>query len=124
MAAPNIGSTASSVYLRSASSIVGTATGVSATLVVSNGSASSAVLRITRLDVNNIDGTNAADVTVLRLQGTNSTAIVSTVVVPADACLRVYDDYASCTVPEGHEIRILASAANDLTFDAEYQEFA
>lgn len=124
MAAPNIGSTASTVYLRSASAAIGTATGSSATLVVSNGTASSAVLRITRLDVNNVDGTNAADVSVVRFHGTNSTTIVSTVAVPADASLRVYDHYASCAVPEGHDIRIFASAANDLTFDAEYQEFA
>lgn len=124
MAAPNIGSTASTVYLRNACSVIGTATGSSATLVISNSADSSAVLRITRLDVNNIDGTNAADVSIVRFEGANSTTIVNTIAVPADASLRVYDDYASCVVPEGHSIRIFASAENDLTFDAEYQEFA
>jgi hypothetical protein len=124
MAAPNIGSTASSVYLKSASGAIGTSTGTSATLVLANGTASSAVMRITRLDVCNVDGTTAADVTVLRLQGTNATTIVSTVSVPADATLRVYDDSGSCAVPEGNEIRLFASSAGDLTFDAEYQEFS
>jgi hypothetical protein len=103
---------------------IATATGTSATLIVSCGSASSTVLRVTRLDVNNIDGTNAADVSILRFSGTISTAIINTITVPADASLRVYDDYASLSVPEGHDIRVIASAAGDLTFDCEYQEFA
>lgn len=124
MASPNIGSTGSSVYLKGACAPVGTATGTSATLVLSNGSASSAVLRITRLDVCNVDGTNTSAVSIVRLEGSNSTVIVSTVAVPADATLRVYDDHASCVVPEGQDIRIFASSADDLTFDAEYQEFA
>jgi len=124
MAAPNIGSTASSVYLRMACGAIATATGTNATLIVSCGSTSSTVLRITRLDVNNIDGTNACDVTIRRFVGTNSTAIINTISVPADASLRVYDDYASLTVVEGQDIRAIASAADDLTFDAEYQEFS
>jgi hypothetical protein len=124
MAAPNIGSASSTVYLRMACGPIATATGTSATLIVSCGSASSTVLRVTRLDVNNIDGTNAADVSILRFSGTNSTAIINTITVPADASLRVYDDYASLSVPEGHDIRVIASAADDLTFDCEYQEFA
>jgi hypothetical protein len=123
MAAPNIGSTASSVFLRSASGPVGTATGSSATLLVTNGTASSAVLRITRLDVCNIDGEGTAAISVVRLEGSNSTTIISTVAVPADATLRIYDDYGSCAVPEGNEIRLIASSAGDLTYDAEYQEF-
>jgi hypothetical protein len=124
MAAPNIGSANSTVYLRMACGPVATTTGTNATLIVSCASASSTVLRVTRLDVNNIDGTNAADVSVIRFIGTNSTTIINTVTVPADASLRVYDDYASLSVPEGHDIRVIASAAGDLTFDAEYQEFA
>lgn len=124
MAAPNIGSTASAVYLRMAAGPVETATGTNATLVVSCGSTSSTVLRVTRLDVANIDGANAADISILRFSGTNSTTIVSTVSVPADAVLRVYDDYGSLSVIEGQDIRAIASAANDLTFDAEYQEFS
>ena len=124
MAAPNIGSANSTVYLRMACGAVSTATGTNATLIVSCGSTSSTVLRVTRLDVNNIDGTNAADISILRFNGTNSTAIINTITVPADASLRIYDDYASLAVPEGNDVRAIASAAGDLTFDAEYQEFA
>jgi len=123
MAAPNIASTAAQSFLRVSCGAVGTATGTAATLVVSNGTASSAVFRITRLDVANVDGVNAADLTVLRMSGTASTAIHSTITVPADASLRVYDDYASLAVEEGQDIRVVASAAGDLTFDAEYIEF-
>jgi len=124
MAAPNIGSANSTVYLRMACGAVSTATGTNATLIVSCGSTSSTVLRVTRLDVNNIDGANAADISILRFNGTNSTAIINTITVPADASLRIYDDYASLAVPEGNDVRAIASAAGDLTFDAEYQEFA
>jgi hypothetical protein len=124
MAAPNVGSASSSVFLRVASGPVATATGTNASLIVSCGSTSSTVLRVTRLDISNVDGANAADISILRFAGTNSTTIVNTVSVPADAVLRVYDDYASLAVTEGQDIRAVASAANDLTFDAEYQEFA
>lgn len=123
MAAPNIASTASQTYLRPLVGTVGTSTGTNATLVVSNGSASSAVFRITRLDAVNIDGASACDVTVLRFRGTNSTALASTVSVPADSVLRLYDDNASCTVQEGDDVRIIASTAGDLAFDGEYLEF-
>jgi len=124
MAAPDIASTAASVFLRVATGPVATATGTNATLIVSCGTASSAVLRVTRLDISNIDGENAADISILRFDGTNSTAIVNTVTVPGDAVLRVYDDYASLAATEGQDIRAVASAADDLTFDAEYQEFS
>ena len=124
MAAPNIGSTASAVYLRMASGAVATTTGTNATLIVSCGSGSSTVLRVTRLDIGNVDGVSAADISIVRFAGTNSTTIVNTVTVPADAVLRVYDDSASLSVVEGQDIRAIASAANDLTFDAEYQEFS
>lgn len=123
MAAPNIGSTAASVYLRAGSGAIGTATGTNATLIVSCGSTSSTVLRVTRLDVANVDGSSGADLSILRFVGTNSTTILSTVTVTADAVLRVYDDTGSVAVPEGHELRAFASAAGDLTYDVEYQEF-
>jgi hypothetical protein len=124
MAAPNIGSTASSVFLRVASGPVATATGTNSTLIVSCGATSSTVLRVTRLDIANIDGSNAADISILRFDGTNATTMISTVSVPADATLRVYDNEGSLAVTEGQDIRAIASAADDLTFDAEYQEFA
>jgi hypothetical protein len=124
MAAPDIGSSSASVFLRQAAGPVATATGTNATLIVSCGTASSTVLRVTRLDIGNVDGVNAADISILRFSGTNSTTIVSTVAVPADAVLRVYGPDGSLSVTEGQDIRAIASAANDLTFDAEYQEFS
>lgn len=123
MAAPNVAGTATEVYLRSLALPIGTSTGTNATLVVSNGSASSAVLEINALTIGNIDGANAADVTVLRFSGTNSTAIHSTISVPADASLIVIGPTNRCVVPEGQEIRVIASAAGDLTFDAAWTEY-
>ena len=123
MAAPNVASTAAEVYLRSLTLPVGTATGTNATVIVSNGSASSAVLELHSLVVNNIDGVNAADVSVLRFVGTNSTQLFTTISVPADASLRMVDSGAKLILPEGHEVRIFAGATGDLTFDASWNEY-
>jgi hypothetical protein len=123
MAAPNVAGTATEVYLRTVTLPIGTATGSSATLVLANGSASSAVLEINSLTVNNIDGVNSADVSVLRFIGTNSTQLYTTISVPADASLRVVDGTAKLVLPEDHTIRVFANATGDLTFDVAYVEY-
>lgn len=123
MAAPNVAGTAAEVYLRSLTLPVGTATGTNATLILSNGSASSAVLELHSLVMNNIDGVNSADVSVVRFVGTNSTQLFTTISVPADASLRMVDAAAKLIVPEGHEIRVFAGAAGDVTFDASWNEY-
>jgi galactokinase len=123
MAAPNVAGTATEVYLRTVTIPVGTATGSSATLVLANGSASSAVLEINSLTVNNVDGVNSADVSVLRFVGTNSTQLYTTISVPADASLRVVDGTAKMVLPEDHTIRVFANATGDLTVDVAYVEY-
>jgi galactokinase len=123
MAAPNVAGTATEVYLRTVTIPVGTATGSSATLVLANGSASSAVLEINSLTVNNVDGVNSADVSVLRFVGTNSTQLYTTISVPADASLRVVDGTAKLVLPEDHTIRVFANATGDLTVDVAYVEY-
>ena len=123
MAAPNVAGTATEVYLRTVTIPVGTATGSSATLVLANGSASSAVLEINSLTVNNIDGVNSADVSVLRFVGTNSTQLYTTISVPADASLRVVDGTAKMVLPEDHTIRVFSNATGDLTVDVAYVEY-
>lgn len=123
MAAPNVAGTATEVYLRTVTLPIGTATGSSATLVLANGSASSAVLEINSLTVNNIDGVNSADVSVLRFIGTNSTQLYTTISVPADASLRVVDGTAKLVLPEDHTIRVFANATGDLTCDVAYVEY-
>jgi hypothetical protein len=123
MAAPNVAGTATEVYLRTVTLPIGTATGSSATLVLANGSASSAVLEINSLTVNNVDGVNSADVSVLRFVGTNSTQLYTTISVPADASLRVVDGTAKLVLPEDHTIRVFANATGDLTVDVAYVEY-
>lgn len=123
MATPNVAGTATEVRIYPLSGAVGTATGTNATLVVSNGSASNALVEITNLTANNIDGTNACDVSVLRFVGTNSTQLYTTITVPADASLRMADNSGKIAVAEGESIRIVASAAGDLTFDGQYIEY-
>lgn len=123
MAAPNVAGTATEVYLRSLSLPIGTATGTSATLVMSNETASSAVFEINALTIHHVGGTIATDVSVLRFQGTNSTQLFTTISVPADASLRVVDSSAKLVVPEGESIRVFASATAQLTFDAAWTEY-
>lgn len=123
MAAPNVAGTATEVYLRTVTLPIGTATGTNATLVLSNGSASSAVFEINSMTVNNIDGVNNADLSVLRFIGTNSTQLFTTISVPADASLRVVDSNAKLVLPEDHSIRVFANATGDLTFDVAYIEY-
>jgi hypothetical protein len=125
MASPNIGSPSSTVFLRSASGSVGTVTGSSATLVASNSSASSTVLRVTRLDVTHVAaGTNSIAVSVVKVAGTNSVTVISGVPVPANAAIRIYDNTAQVAVEEGQSLRIFAEDSASLNFDCEYQEFA
>lgn len=123
MATPNVAGTATEVRIYPLSGAVGTQTGTNATLVVSNGSASSALVEITNLTANNIDGTNACDVSVLRFVGTNSTQIYTTITVPAKASLRMADNSGKIAVAEGEAIRIVGSTASALTFDGEYLEY-
>lgn len=123
MPTPNVAGTATEVRIYPLSGAIGTATGTNATLVISNGSASSALVEIVNLTANNIDGSNACDVSVIRLVGTNSTQLYTTISVPADASLRLVDNGAKVAVAEGEAIRIIASAAGDLTFDGSYIEY-
>ena len=93
--------------------------------------ASGKLVKINRISVANIDGTNAADVTVGIEKATRTTAatgssvsgatflIASTVSVPADAVLVLTD--TPIYLEEGDKLEGGASAASDLTLFVSYE---
>ena len=125
MAAPNIVSV-SSIIGESQGFELGTTTTTALITVASN-----KLVKINRISVANIDGTNAADVTVAVDKATRTSAatgssvsgatfkIASTVSVPADAVLVLLD--TPIYLEEGDVLEGGASAASDLTLFVSYE---
>ena len=124
MAAPNI----VDVTTITGKSAVVDLTTTAATAVVSNAAASGKVFKINSLVVSNVDGTNAADITVSYYSeddiGGTATQIVSTVSVSADTTLVVIDKNTSIYLEEDRSIGATASAANDLKVVVSYEEIS
>ena len=103
-------------------------TTTNATLVVENTAASNKVFKINSLVVSNVDGTNAADITVSLYSedniGGTATQIVSTVSVPADASLVVIDKNTSIYLEEDKSIGATAGSASDLKVVCSYEEIS
>lgn len=76
------------------------------------------VYKINTIIIANIDGTNAATVTVSVStdNGSNYYAIASTVSVPADATLVVIDKNSAIYLDETDLLRVVGSANSDLTY--------
>ena len=124
MAAPNI----VNVTTITGKSAVVDLTTTAATAVVSNAAASGKVFKINSLVVSNVDGTNAADITIALYSeddiGGTATQIVSTVSVPADASLIVIDKNTSIYLEEDRSIGATAGSASDLKVVVSYEEIS
>ena len=124
MAAPNIVNVTTII----GKSAVVDLTTTAATAVVSNAAASGKVFKINSLVVSNVDGTNAADITISYYSeddiGGTATQIVSTVSVPADASLIVIDKNTSIYLEEDRSIGATAGSANDLKVVVSYEEIS
>lgn len=124
MAAPNILNVTSILGKSAVVSLTTTA----ATAVVSNAAASGQVLKINSLVVSNVDGTNAADITISFFSedniGGTATEIVSTVSVPADASLVVIDKNTSIYLEEDRSIGATAGSASDLKVIVSFEEIS
>jgi hypothetical protein len=103
-------------------------TSTSATSVVSNAASSNKVFKINSLIVSNVDGTNAADITInyysAAALGGTATQIVSTVSVPADSSLVVIDKNTSFYLEEDKSIGATAGSANDLKVLVSYEDIS
>ena len=124
MAAPNI----VNVTTITGKSAVVDLTTTSATAVVSNAAARGKVFKINSLVVSNVDGTDAADITVSYYSeddiGGTATQIVSTISVPADASLVVIDKNTSIYLEEDRSIGATAGTASDLKVLVSFEEIS
>jgi len=80
------------------------------------------VAKVNTILIANIDGSNAADVTIEVSidNGTNYVAIASTISVPADATLSFLEN--PIYLDETDILAVTASAASDLTYFCSYEE--
>lgn len=124
MANPNIVNVAAIYGENSSVSLTTT----SATSLVSNAASSGKVYKINTIMVANVDGTNAADITINKYSaaalGGTAFPIVSTVSVPADATLIVLDKTTAIYLKENESIGATAGTASDLVVTASWEEIS
>jgi len=124
MAAPNIVNV-STIIGKSATVALSS---TSQTTLVSNAASSGKVFKINMIQVANVDGVNAADVTVdmhsAASGGGTAYSLVATVSVPADSSLVALDKGTSVYLEEDRSITATASAANDLEVIVSYEEIS
>jgi hypothetical protein len=124
MAAPNVVNVST---ITGKTAVVDLST-TNATLVVENPASSNKVFKINSLIVSNVDGTDAADITINLFSedniGGTGTQIVSTVTVPADASLVVISKDTSIYLEEDRSIGATAGTANDLKVVCSYEEIS
>jgi len=98
------------------------AVGTSATAIVTNSAASGKIYKVNLLIVSNIDGTNAADITVDLYRSSTAYHIAKTVAVPADASLDVLSK--PLYLLEGDALRLTANATGDLEAVCSFEEIS
>jgi hypothetical protein len=91
---------------------------------LSNSAASGKVLKINSIFCANVDGVNAADISVSIFDGTTDRYIARTIAVPADATQVLSTKETYFYLEEGDSIRALASAASDLELVIGYEEIS
>ena len=100
----------------------------SATSLLSNASSSGRVFKVIAIVAANVDGTNAADISVSRYSaaalGGTAFPIASTISVPADASLIVADSTTPIVLAANTSLGATAGTANAITMTVTYQEYA
>jgi hypothetical protein len=124
MAAPNI---VNVTTITGKTAYVALAT-TNATPIVSNAASSGKVFKINSLLVSNVDGTNAADITISLYSqddiGGTAYKLASTITVPADATLVVISKDTAIYLEEDKSIGAVASAGGDLEVICSYEEIS
>ena len=124
MAAPNVVNVATITAKSATVALSSTAQ----TTLVSNAASSGKVFKINMIQVANVDGANAADVTVdlhsAAAGGGTAYSLVSTISVPADASLVALDKGTSVYLEEDRSITATAGTANDLEVIVSYEEIS
>jgi hypothetical protein len=101
-------------------------TGTTQVGILTNTDSSNKVFKINTIRATNIDGTNAADISVgVNVVGTATTQwIARTITVPADSSLIVVDKTSSFYLEENVRIIAQASAANDIDMFVSYEDLS
>ena len=124
MAAPNV----VNVATITAKSALVALSSTSQTTLVSNAASSGKVFKINMIQVANVDGTNACDVTVdmhsAAAGGGTAYSLVSTISVPADASLVALDKNTAIYLEEDRSITATAGTAGDLEVIVSYEEIS
>jgi hypothetical protein len=124
MAAPNIVNVAT---ITGKSATVALTT-TSQTTLLSNAASSNAVYKVNMIQVANVDGTNACDVTIdlhsAASGGGTAYSLVATVSVPADASLIVLDKSTALYLEEDRSLTATAGTASDLEVIVSYEEIS
>ena len=124
MAAPNIVNV-STITGKSATVAL---TSTNATTLVSDAASSSKVFKINMIQVANVDGVNACDVTVdvhsAASGGGTAYSLVATASVAGDSSLIVLDKNTSLYLEENTSITATAGTASDLEVIVSYEEIS
>tara|TARA_B100000902_G_scaffold82153_1_gene86711 strand:- start:1563 stop:1931 length:369 start_codon:yes stop_codon:yes gene_type:complete len=92
------------------------------TALLANGNGSNKLLKLNSIIISNIDGTNAAEVTISMHDGSNDYYLAKTVTVPADSTLIVLGKDAPIYLEENQTVRGGASNGGDLHCIISYEE--
>ena len=100
----------------------------SATTLVSNAASSGKVFKINMIQVANVDGTNAADITIdVHSEddgGGTAYSLIATASVGADSSLIALDKSTAIYLEEDRSITVTAGTANDLEVIVSYEEIS
>jgi hypothetical protein len=99
---------------------------VTATLAnaLANSAASGKVFKINSIFCANVDGTNAADISVSIYDGSTDFYLAKTIAVPADATQIISTKETYFYLEEGDSIRAVANAASDLELIIGYEDIS
>ena len=124
MAAPNIVNV-STITGKTATVALST---TSATQLVSNAASSNAVYKINMIQVANVDGTNACDITIdvhsAASGGGTAYSLIATASVAADSSMVVLDKNTALYLEEDRSITATAGTASDLEVIVSYEEIS
>lgn len=119
MAAPNIVGVTTITGKTAVMSVTTTASAI-----VTNSAASGQVFKVNALTISNIDGTNAADITVDLFRGGVAYRLATSITVPAASTLVAISKESGLYLEEGDALRCTASANNDLQAICSYEIIA
>jgi hypothetical protein len=89
-----------------------------------SGVPSGSVYKINSIFCANVDGTNAADISVSIYNGTTDFYLAKTIAVPADATQIISTKETYFYLEEGDSIRAIASTASDLELVIGYEDIS